>query len=225
MSSDTAVDGGELSRVGPIQYSSKSDIVCAMLRELIISGEISASEQLRQRDLAMRFGVSQTPVREALRRLESEGLVVNDPHRGATVVESQGGVIHDNSRIRAALETLGARMAARSITSEQAEQLTALNQQMAELSDDDDPRYGELNREFHFVVYSAAHSPMLLSMMRLLWQAMPDGPKVTRPHSESVTQHHELIQALRQGDADMAADVMQRHILGTSHLDSEIAHT
>lgn len=225
MSSSTAVDGGELSRVGPIQYSSKSDIVCAMLRELIISGEISASEQLRQRDLAMRFGVSQTPVREALRRLESEGLVVNDPHRGATVVESQGGVIHDNSRIRAALETLGARMAARSITQEQAEQLVSLNQQMAELGEDEDSSYGELNREFHFVVYSAAHSPMLLSMMRLLWQAMPDGPKVTRSHGESVAQHDELIEALRQGNADTAAEVMQRHILGTSHLDSEITHS
>ena len=65
----------------PLQYASKSDIVCAMLRELIISGELAAGEALRQRDLAARFGVSQTPVREALRRLESEGLVVNDPHR------------------------------------------------------------------------------------------------------------------------------------------------
>jgi len=79
-----------------MQYSSKSDIVCAMLREMIISGDLSPAEPLRQRDLAERFGVSQTPVREALRRLESEGLVVNDPHRGATVAESRQGLVHDH---------------------------------------------------------------------------------------------------------------------------------
>lgn len=207
----------------PIQYSSKSDIVCAMLRESIISGELSASEQLRQRDLATRFGVSQTPVREALRRLESEGLVVNDPHRGATVVESQSGSVEDNARIRAALEALGAQMAAKSITDEYVTQLRTLNQQMKDYSDDD-RTYGDLNRQFHFVIYTAAHSPMLLSMMQLLWHAMPEGPKVTRPHLESIEQHDQLIEALVARDADAASRIMQDHILQTSHLESELKH-
>ena len=66
-------------------YVSKTDLVAALIRELVITGELAAGEQLRQRDLAQRFGVSQTPIREAMRRLESEGLLVCDTHRGFTV--------------------------------------------------------------------------------------------------------------------------------------------
>ncbi len=208
-----------------MQYSSKSDIVCAMLRELIISGELSPSEPLRQRELASRFGVSQTPVREALRRLESEGLVVNDPHRGATVTASRNGIVEDNSQIRAALEPLGARLAARAISPEQLAMLRHLNHEMTTLPDGDDERYGVLNREFHFTIYESASSPMLLSMMRLLWQAMPDGPKVTRSHRESVEEHTALIEALAAGDAEQAAVITEHHILGTDHLESEIVPT
>lgn len=210
-----------LGGITAIQYSSKSDIVCAILREQIISGELSPAEPLRQRDLAAKFGVSQTPVREALRRLESEGLVVNDPHRGATVIESRSGTIEDNAQIRAVLEPLGARLAARAITEEQVAVLTRLNDEMAALPEDDH-RYGVLNREFHFTIYQAAASPMLLSMMRLLWQAMPDGPKVTRSHRESVDQHRRLIGALADRDADAAADITREHILQSTHLDTEI---
>ncbi len=212
---------GAVGGLSAMQYSSKSDIVCAMLRELIISGELVASEPLRQRDLAARFSVSQTPVREALRRLESEGLVVNDPHRGATVAASRNGMVKDNSQIRAALEPLGARLAARAITPEQLQSLRELNDEMARL-DEGDGQYGVLNQQFHFKIYESAASPMLLSMMRLLWHAMPEGPKVTRSHAESVREHTELVEALANQDAERAAEITQRHIIGTEHLTSEI---
>lgn len=208
-------------RTPPIHYASKSDIVCAMLRELIISGELAASEPLRQRELAARFGVSQTPVREALRRLESEGLVVNDPHRGATVAASHRGIVKDNTLLRATLESLGARLAAEAVTEEQLSRLRELHEAML-AADDDHERHSALNREFHFAIYEAAASPMLLSMMRLLWQAMPSGPKVTRPHAESATQHQELIEALAARDADRAAEITREHILSTQHMDDEI---
>ena len=212
---------GAVGGLSAMQYSSKSDIVCAMLRELIISGELVASEPLRQRDLAARFSVSQTPVREALRRLESEGLVVNDPHRGATVAASRNGMVEDNSQIRAVLEPLGARLAARAITPEQLQTLRDLNDEMATLVEGDS-RYAVLNHQFHFQIYEAAASPMLLSMMRLLWHAMPDGPKVTRSQAESVREHAELVEALAAQDEGRAAAVTQGHIIGTEHLDSEI---
>ena len=96
-------------------YVSKTDLVAALIRELIITGELDPGEQLRQRDLAQRFGVSQTPVREAMRRLESEGLVIGDTHRGFTVVAPAVGRIEENFQIRAALESLGASLAARKI--------------------------------------------------------------------------------------------------------------
>ena len=212
---------GAVPGLAAMHYSSKSDIVCAMLRELIISGELKAAEPLRQRDLADRFGVSQTPVREALRLLESEGLVVNDPHRGATVAESRNGFIQDNSMIRAALEALGARMAAIAINDDQLAGLQQLNEAMGVLRSEDE-QYGDLNRRFHFAIYEAAGSPVLLSMMRLLWRAMPGGPRVTRSHAESVVQHQQLIEALAARDAERAAHITQLHILSAQHLEDEM---
>src|SRR5258707_4878560 len=83
-------------------YVSKTDMVAALIREQIITGELAAGEQLRQRDLAQRFQVSQTPVREAMRRLESEGLGTGDTHRGFTVVEPDARPGQDDFQIRRA---------------------------------------------------------------------------------------------------------------------------
>ena len=157
-------------------YVSKTDMVAALIRELLMTGQLGPGEQLRQRDLAQRFGVSQTPVREAMRRLESEGLLSCDTHRGFTVVVADLGQVEENFRIRAALESLGASLAARKVDPAGLGRLRELNEQMRTLADGD-PRYAELNREFHFTVYEYAHSPLLLSRMRLLWASLHDGPQ------------------------------------------------
>src|ERR1700691_6577913 len=150
-----------------VGYVSKTDLVAALIREQVITGELPAGRQLRQRDLAQRFGVSQTPVREAMRRLESEGLLVCDTHRGFTVVAPDDGRIEENFQIRAALESLGASLAARRIDAGGLARLRDLNEKMRALADED-PYYAELNREFHFTVYEFARSPLLLSLMRPL---------------------------------------------------------
>lgn len=204
-------------------YTSKTELVTSMLRELIVTGELEAGTSLRQRDLAHRLGVSPTPVREALRRLESEGLVSTDAHRSATVAESGLGAKEENYLIRAALESLAAELASQRITTQQLEEIERVNARILEL-DEDDGRYGELNRDFHFGIYQAASSPVLLSLMRMLWQAMPDGPKVARTHRESAAEHAAIIEALRAGDSERAAELTHRHIVGSAHLDRELKH-
>jgi DNA-binding GntR family transcriptional regulator len=196
-------------------YVSKTDLVAALLRELIITGELAAGEQLRQRDLAQRFRVSQTPVREALRRLESEGLVIGDTHRGFTVVEPDGGPAGENSQIRAALESLGASLAAHKIDAAGIARLQALNDRMRALADDD-ARYASLNREFHFAVYEYAGSPLLFTLMRLLWASLPGGPQASRPHAESARQHDAIVAALKAGDAADAAARTCEHIMSAA---------
>jgi len=198
---------------GAAGYLSKTDMVAALIRELIITGELTAGEQLRQRDLAQRFGVSQTPVREAMRRLESEGLVIGDTHRGFTVVAGDAGPVEENFQIRAALESLGASLAAGKIDAAGISRLQDLNRQMAALAEDD-PRYPGLNREFHFTVYSSARSPLLMSLMRLLWASLHGGPKVARTHAESARQHEAIIAALAAGDPAAAAAGTYQHIMG-----------
>ena len=194
-------------------YVSKTDLVAALIRELVITGELAAGEQLRQRDLAQRFAVSQTPVREAMRRLESEGLLVCDTHRGFTVAAPELGRVEENFQIRAALESLGASLAARKIDTDGIETLRDLNDRMRTLPDDD-PRYADLNRAFHFTVYEYARSPLLLSLMRLLWASLHGGPRVTRTHAESARQHDEILRALEDGDAAGASARTYQHIMG-----------
>jgi DNA-binding GntR family transcriptional regulator len=207
-------------RAGPGQaapgYVSKTDMVAALIRELIITGELAAGVQLRQRDLAQRFHVSQTPVREAMRRLESEGLVVGDTHRGFTVVEPDDGPVEENFQIRAALESLGASLAARKIDEQDLARLQTLNDRMRAMGDDD-PGYAGLNREFHFAVYSCAGSPLLLTLMRLLWASLQGGPRVLRSHAESARQHDAILGALRAGDAAAASALTYQHIMGAAH--------
>lgn len=195
-------------------YASKTDVVCALLREMIIGGEVQPGRPLRQRDLASRFAVSQTPVREALRRLESEGLVVNDPHRGATVAASEQGAAEDQGQVRAVLESLGARLAAKYVSAQDLVELRAMNAVMDYMKDGDEA-YGSANRAFHFKVYEVAGSPLLLSVMRLIWQqSLLTGPMAARPHRGSWPQHENLIDALQAHDGDLAEAIMREHILG-----------
>jgi len=224
-STGSKIEGSKTGRVIPGPgYVSKTDMVAALIREQIITGELPAGEQLRQRDLAQRFQVSQTPVREAMRRLESEGLVIGDTHRGFTVVEPDDGPVEENFQIRAALESLGASLAARKIDAAGLARLKELNDEMralgAEHDGQGDPRYAGLNREFHFTVYEYARSPLLLSLMRLLWASLHGvpkhlGPKAARTHAESARQHDEILAALRAGDPAAAAAGTYQHIMGS----------
>jgi DNA-binding GntR family transcriptional regulator len=143
-------------------YLSKSDMVTDIVRDLITDGLLSPGTPLRQRDLAEQFDVSYTPVREALRRLESEGLVVTDVHRGATVARTESEELEENYRILAALETLAGSLAVAKITDDDIADIEARCREVAACLPDDD-RLAELNRQFHFRIYECARSPMLFS--------------------------------------------------------------
>lgn len=204
------------SRARPDQatYVSKSDLVTDGLRQLITDGRLSPGTPLRQRELADQFGVSYTPVREALRRLESEGLVVVDMHRGARVARTESEQLEENYRILAALEALAGTLGVAKMTGDDLMEIEALSHQVA-ACDADQQRLTELNRRFHFRLYECARSPMLLVLMRQLWRAFPGGPQSGRPRSESVRQHAELVDALRQGDESRVASVITEHVLGS----------
>ena len=211
------VDSGGEERPAPRtarNYVSKSDMVTDALRELITDGQLLPGTPLRQRQLAEQFDVSYTPVREALRRLESEGLVVTDVHRGASVARAESEELEENYRILAALESLAGSLAVSKMTDDDMTEIEDLYQQVAACDPDDD-RLAELNRRFHFRVYECAHSPMLLLLMRLLWRSFPRGPQVGRPHAESVEQHAHLLTALRNRNEEQVAAVIREHVLGS----------
>ncbi len=194
-------------------YSSKSDMVTAIVREMILTGRVEHGTQLRQRDLAAQLGVSPTPVREALRRLEAEGLLESDPHRGSTVIASDDPGA-DSQRIRAVLEAHAAADAAERIDERQLAELEAINKQLAALGARDPAARTELDARFHAAVVEAADSPMLASLVGLLWRGIPHGAHVARPAKQTVREHAELIAALRDGDGPRAAELARVHVLG-----------
>lgn len=198
-----------------MDHMTKSDAVTAAIRELIFTGEVAAGEPLRQRDLAARFGISPTPVREALRRLEAEGLIDYDVHRGATVVEASFGPSEENFQIRSVLEALAARLAAQRIEPAELDELREIHERLCD-PDLTELEIGDLNKRFHFVIYEAARSPMLLSLLRLLWQSFPRGPQTLRPAKESSAQHATILTALEAGDPDQAEDLLREHILSAT---------
>lgn len=196
------------------RYVSKTDMVTDALRELIAGQRLTPGTPLRQREIAEQFDVSYTPVREAIRRLESEGLVITDTHRGAVVAFSEPVDLAENYRILAALETLAGTLAVPKLTDADLAEIEARCQAHADC-DPDDTQLAELNRQFHFRIYECARSPVLLSLMRLLWRSFPRGPQAGRPHAESIRQHADLLAALRQRDADTAAAIIRDHALGS----------
>jgi DNA-binding GntR family transcriptional regulator len=196
------------------KYSSKGDIVTDALRELIVRGELAPGTLLRQRQIAQEFNVSPTPVREALRRLESEGLVSYDVHRGSRVATLDLAEQEENLRVLAALEPLASSLAAQKITERDLDEIRVLERRIAECAADD-PALKELNREFHFRIYECARSPLLLSLMRLLWRAFPRGPQDWRPHAESIDQHAQLVAALAARDGARASEITEEHVLGS----------
>jgi DNA-binding GntR family transcriptional regulator len=150
-------------------------------------------------------------VREALRRLESEGLVRHSPHAGVSVVEVDYGATVENFRIRAALEGLAVELAAERVTDEDVRGLEEINAKLARQRQPQ--KISELNRELHFRIYELAASPLLLSLLRRLWNSFPLGPQVVRPLEQSVEQHAGIIDALAAHDAATAAKLTQEHVL------------
>jgi DNA-binding GntR family transcriptional regulator len=194
-----------------ITYRSKTDLVAEALKGMIHSGELAPGSVLRQRDVAEQLGVSPTPVREAFRRLEAEGFIVTEAHRAAVVVRSENTRIYENAIIRAALEGLGAKLAAASITEDDLAELEGINRRLAKARDPS--VIGSLNREFHFRIYEITHSPVLLAQLNLLWRTLGEGPPVDRPLSESVEHHRRIIEALRARDGEQAGAITSQHIV------------
>lgn len=194
-------------------FRSKSDVVVEGIRSAILAGEFAPGHVLKQRDLATRYGVSPTPVREALRQLEAEGYVASKLHHGAVVVRTDEARISENSLIRAALEGLAVELAARKITPATIKKLEDLNDKLAHCRADSARRL-ELNRRLHFTIYRSAESPILESLLTLLWDSLEEreGPGHGRPLGEALEDHTRIIEALRIGDGRAAVRHIRDHI-------------
>ena len=153
-----------------IAYGNVQDAVVDRIREMILSGQVKPGDWLRQDDLASAFGVSTMPVREALRQLQTEGLVTFYPRRGATVSEISAADYEEIYRIREELEVLACRWAAEDFDRIPLDRLKILLAEIERAAANQDiPRRMETVREFFFLIFNASQKKHLLRTLSSLW--------------------------------------------------------
>jgi len=154
-----------------INYGNVQDAVADGIRDMILNGQFKPGDRLRQNDLADTFGVSTMPIREALRQLQAEGLVVFYQRRGATVAELSVSDYEEIYRIREELETLACRWAAEDFDRISVSRLKTLLAEIetAEQDLENVPQRLKLVREFFFTIFEASEKEYLLRILSSLW--------------------------------------------------------
>lgn len=185
------------------------------LRRGIENGEFAPGQRLIQQDLARRWGVSRMPVREALKKLEAEGLVRFVPYRGVEVVKYSKDDINEIYIIRKALEVVALRYGAPNLTLEDFNFLEEnLRLSQAIVDEHNYYQFTELNIAFHCRIYNASGLPRLVSTILAFWKRWPRSPAAYIPGRihESLREHRDLLAALRAGDIDEAVRLLEEHV-------------
>ncbi|MFI6926941.1 GntR family transcriptional regulator [Nonomuraea spiralis] len=202
----------------PTPPMSKADYVYTVLLDEIRGGRIPGGTALRAGAVARRLGVSITPVREALRRLEKDRLISYEAHHGATVIDLGDEALAEYYGLRAVVEGLGARLAAARITEDDLAGLRDLHRAMtADAEQGRHDRLGDQSRHFHLRIVDIGGPAFLGAHARSVRNGVPvpaeaslwlDPEQVRR----QLQAHEELLAALEAGDADAAERVMIDHI-------------
>jgi len=196
-------------------YKTKKDFVVEIIREAILSGDLKPGERLTQEELANRLEVSSTPVREALRQLEAEGLIVHVPYKGVRVAELSAGDVREVYMIRGVLEGLATKLAIPNLSQNELRELEELHQQMADaLRKNTLEQLGDVNRQFHMTLYKASKSQVLCDLITNLWSRIPwrDVWTAIPGRAQEVWREHDKIMAaVRKRDPDLAADMTREH--------------
>ncbi len=194
------------------------DDVYDQIRDAIISGQLLPGERIKERDVATGMHISTTPVKEALRKLEQDGLIVSEPRRGAVVSSLALTAVEEIIEIRAALDGLSARFAATKLTDRDKDGLEQQLAKMAHLLEEDrTSELDEANSEFHLMVREASRNYFIAMFVNSLSpfattvssRALKDRGEARAGYAEHVA----IVEALLRKDADGAARIMMAHML------------
>jgi len=197
-----------------IASKTKNVAVYNKLRQSIIKGKLKPGQKVVMAELAKGFGLSETPVREAIRRLESEGYIDFTPHMGAIVTKIDEGELVEIYLIRIALEELATRLAVPHVVEKDIDFLNRKNHEMeVAIQQGRYENLAAINKAFHLRIYKAAPFPRLYKMICDLWDTFERWPSVFSYVPEraaaSVEEHTKIIQALREKDTDQADQLIK----------------
>jgi DNA-binding GntR family transcriptional regulator len=188
------------------------------IKKAILTFALKPGDALVEAELSKQLSVSKTPIRDALSRLEKEGLVSKVAYTGTTVSEIDSQLVADLFELRAVLEGLAARKAALNFTPQDAAAAqTNLAEHKAALASGDLTRASELNRQFHALILRNAPSPRLHTFLGNLDDHLQRFRVLSNyqrgPHSKSVAEHQQILTAIQANDADGAEKAMRAHLM------------
>jgi len=195
----------------------RSDRLASDIAEAILTGELVPGSKLDEHTLATRYGVSRTPVREALKQLAASGLIDAKPRRGATVTHITSLQLEELFVAMGELEGTCARLSALSMTPIERRRLEALHDQMGEMAQGkEQAAYANANTEFHSAIYFGSHNSVLTEMATGLRRRLApfrraqfrSAGRLRRSHTE----HDVVVKAILRGDAAAAHVAMLRHV-------------
>lgn len=199
------------------EYLPLRDVVFNTLRQAILRGELKPGERLMEVQLANKLGVSRTPIREALRKLELEGLVNMVPRKGAEVADITEKSLRDVLEVRKALEELSVQLACEKITEEEIEELKRVAERFKDTLDDQDvTKIAEADVAFHDVIYTATDNQKLILLLNNLREQMyryrVEYLKKEEAYPQLIAEHEELIDNISKRNKEEATRIMCEHI-------------
>lgn len=213
---------GHLQPIKLDSYKPLRELVCENIRQAIIDGTFSPGERLMEIQLADEMGVSRTPVREAIRKLELEGFVVMIPRRGTYVADISIRDITEIYEIRTCLDVLAAGLAAERITDEE---LETLNRHLVEfgtaIAENDMEKIVEVDTAFHEVLYMASRNARLHSIINNLREQVTSirGRSMSYPGrlTETMDEHRALVDSIASRDVERAQNAARIHLENAEH--------
>ena len=199
------------------EYLPLRDVVFNTLRRAILRGELKPGERLMEIQLANKLGVSRTPIREAIRKLELEGLVLMVPRKGAEVAEITEKNLRDVLEVRCALEELAVQLACDRIDPERMQQLLDAAAHFRDiLGTADITELGEADEAFHDVIFQATDNRRLIQLLNNLREQMYryriEYLKKKECYPQLLEEHAAIIQAIREHDKAKATEITVQRI-------------
>ncbi len=204
-------------KVSVNEYLPLRDIVFNSLRKAILKGELEPGERLMEKQLAEKMGVSRTPIREAIRKLELEGLVIMVPRKGAEVAMITEQDIKDVLEVRAALESLAVKLACQRMEKQDINNLLAVNDAFTGAAKRHDVETViKKDVEFHDTIYAATNNNKLVGMINNLQEQIyrfrVEYIRELEDFDDIVREHEEIVAAIVDRKSDLAQDIATRHI-------------